>query len=185
MQDQCADRNRGLFTFAVAVSAVATIENWAFGPRSWIYGYGSGLETIPAFLALTYDGRNFSGWAPFVAGGVDRFAFWGNAAPLSIEYLLFSSLPVWLANALHRFLQYLIGTYFTARVLTDLFGQPRAWAAIGGVLFAIFSYHTVGQLFHASRCPASHLGAGKDLGEQTSLAAFGRFRVCFRIFDHV
>ncbi|HXF90174.1 MAG TPA: DUF6044 family protein [Xanthobacteraceae bacterium] len=153
MREQSFDRNRGLFTFAVAVSGVATIENWALGSQSWIYGYGSGLETIPTFLALTYEGRNFSGWAPFVAGGVDRFAFWGNASPLSIEYLLFASLPVWLANALHRFLQYLIGIYFTARLLTDSFGQPRAWAAVAGLLFAIFSYHTVGQLFTLPGAP--------------------------------
>ena len=140
-------RDPSLLLVAIATALLCTIENWALGPLSWIYGYGSGLETIPTLLALSYDGRNTATWAPFVAGGVDRIAFWGNASPLSIEYLLFAHLPVWLANGLDRFLQYFVGIYFTERVLTDVFSQRRSWAAFGGITFACFSYFTVGQLF--------------------------------------
>ncbi len=95
-----------------ALGAIAfTIESWALGPYSWMYGYGSGLETIPAHLALTYEGRNFSLWAPFVAGGVDRLSFWGNADPFNIEPLLFWLFPTWAANGLHRYLQYFIAIF--------------------------------------------------------------------------
>src|SRR3954471_3031758 len=87
---------RGHIIFAAILAALFSFESWAFGPLSWMYGYGSGLETISAYLALATDDRNFSLWAPFVAGGVDRLAFWGNADPVGIEMLLFSLLPVWL-----------------------------------------------------------------------------------------
>lgn len=100
--------SRRLLLFALLGASLFSVESWALGPLSWIYGYGAGLETIPAHLALVRDGRNFSLWAPFVAGGVDRLSFWGNADPLNIEPLLFWLFPVWLANGLHRFLQYFV-----------------------------------------------------------------------------
>lgn len=142
-----------LLLVAVLVALLSTIENWCFGPLSWIYAYGSGLETIPTLLALSFDHRNFAGWAPFATGGVDRLAFWGNATPISLEVLLFSFLPTWVANASHRFLQYFIGVYFTSRVLRDHLDQPAGWAAFGGVLFACFAYLTVGQLLTLSSVP--------------------------------
>jgi len=138
-------RRYSLFWSVFFVSITFTVENWIFGSASWIYGYGSGLETIPAFLALTH-GYNFAAWAPFVAGGVDRLAFWGNADPLSPEIALFSLLPVWMANALHRTAQYGIGIYFTARVLTDYFNMSRRFALSGGIIFGCLSYFTVGAL---------------------------------------
>jgi len=132
---------------AAIVAALFSLESWALGPLSWIYGYGSGLETIPALKALSFDGRNLSLWSPFVAGGIDRLAFWGNANPFGPEYLLFSSLPAWLANGLHRFLQYFVAVFFTIRVANEQLGLKGNWAALAGVMFGCFSYFTVGALF--------------------------------------
>ena len=145
-------RNHRLGWSVLVVSLLFTVENWLFGSASWMYGYGSGLETIPAFLGLAH-GYNFSAWAPFAAGGVDRLAFWGNADPLSPEITLFSALPVWVANALHRTVQYGIGMYFTARVLTDCFHLDRRFAFAGGILFGCFSYFTVGALLTLPAVP--------------------------------
>src|SRR5262249_10799301 len=64
VKDAIAAGWRGHIIFAAIVAALCSIESWALGPLSWIYGYGSGLETIPAYLALTADDRNFSLWAP-------------------------------------------------------------------------------------------------------------------------
>ncbi len=136
-------------TLAVAALAAALLsfESWALGPLSWIYGYGSGLETIPALKALSFDGRNLSLWSPFVAGGIDRLAFWGNANPFGPEYFLFSTLPAWLANGLHRFLQYFVAVFFASRVAKEQLGLKGDWPELAGVLFGCFSYFTVGALF--------------------------------------
>jgi hypothetical protein len=139
--------------FAAIVAAVCSIESWALGPLSWIYGYGSGLETIPAYLALAENDRNFSFWAPFVGGGVDRLAFWGNADPIGIEMLLFSLLSTWLANGLHRFLQYFVAIFFAARVGQEQLGLNWRWSAGLGVVHGAFAYHTVGQLFTLAGVP--------------------------------
>jgi hypothetical protein len=139
--------------FAAVAAAVCSIESWALGSLSWIYGYGSGLETIPAYLALAEDDRNFSLWAPFVAGGIDRLAFWGNADPISVEMLLFSLLPVWLANGLHRFLQYFVAILFAARVGKEQLGLNWRWSAYLGLLHGCFAYQTVGALFTIAGVP--------------------------------
>ena len=135
----------------IAIAAIAaalfSLESWVLGPLSWIYGYGSGLETIPALKALSFEGRNLSLWSPFVAGGIDRLAFWGNANPFGPEYLLFSSLPVWLANGLHRFLQYFVAVFFTIRIANEQLGLKNNWDILSGLLFGCFSYFTVGALF--------------------------------------
>ncbi|WP_454645552.1 hypothetical protein [Bradyrhizobium liaoningense] len=118
-------------------AALCSCESWIFRSLSWIYGYGSGLETIPAYLALDSHDRNFLLWSPFVAGGIDRLAFWGNADPISIEPLLFKLLPVCLANSLHRSLQYFVAVFFSAR------GSARknsAWTGAG----ARFSFWCTG-----------------------------------------
>ena len=138
---------------AVAAAALLSFESWAFGPLSWIYGYGSGLETIPSIKALTFEGRNFSLWAPFVAGGVDRLSFWGNANPLGPEYFLFSTFPVWLANGLHRFFQYFVAVYFAARVAKEQLSLDGRWGSLTGVMYGCFSYMTVGALFTYSCVP--------------------------------
>lgn len=141
------------FVFAVGVAAFCSMESWILGPLSWIYGYGGGLETIPAYLALSSNGRNFSSWAPFIAGGIDRVAFWGNADPLSFEILLFSLLPVWLANGFHRFLQYFVAVFFAARVGKEQLGLNYRWAGFLGLLHAAFAYQTTGALFTIAGVP--------------------------------
>src|SRR5262249_9915488 len=107
----------------------------------------------PAYLALAADDRNFSLWAPFVAGGVDRLAFWGNADPISVEMLFFSPLPVWLANGLHRFLQYFVAVLFAARVGKDQLGLDLRWSAYLGGLHGCFAYQTAGALFTIAGVP--------------------------------
>jgi hypothetical protein len=144
---------RAHIIFAAIAAALCSIESWALGSLSWIYGYGSGLETIPAYLALAADDRNFSLWAPFVAGGIDRLAFWGNADPISVEMLLFSLLPVWLANGLHRFLQYFVAILFAARVGKEQLGLNWRWSAYLGLLHGCFAYQTVGALFTIAGVP--------------------------------
>lgn len=130
-----------------AVGAVGlTFESWLFGPISWIYGYGSGVETIPAHLALVQGDRLFSFWAPFAAGGIDRLAFWGNADPLNLEPLLLTALPVWLANGVHRLLQYWVAIFFAARVAREQLALDDYWAALAGILHACFSYFTFGEM---------------------------------------
>jgi uncharacterized protein DUF6044 len=139
--------------FALVVAALCSCESWAFGSLSWIYGYGSGLETIPAYLALDTNDRNFSLWSPFVAGGIDRLAFWGNADPVSIELLLFKLLPVWLANGLHRFLQYFVAVFFAARVGKEELGLDWRWSAFLGLLHGCFAYQTTGALLTIAGVP--------------------------------
>lgn len=138
---------------AIAAAALLAFESWGLGPLSWIYGYGSGLETIPAIKALSFDSRNFALWAPFVAGGVDRLSFWGNANPLGPEYFLFSTFPVWLANGLHRFLQYFVAVFFACRVAKEQLGLESRWGGFAGVMYGCFSYMTVGALFTFSCVP--------------------------------
>jgi len=143
-----------IYIFWSIVGAILfSFESWAFGPLSWIYGYGSGLETIPTYLALAMDDRNFSTWSPFIAGGLDRLAFWGNANPVGIEQGLFSILPVWLANGIDRFLQYFIAILFTSLVLEQQFSLGRRFNLLAGWLMACFSYLTVGALFTISGVP--------------------------------
>lgn len=139
--------------FALVAAALCSCESWAFGSLSWIYGYGSGLETIPAYLALDSNDRNFSLWSPFVAGGIDRLAFWGNADPVSIELLLFKLLPVWLANGLHRFMQYFVAVFFAARVGKEELGLDWRWSAFLGLLHGCFAYQTTGALLTIAGVP--------------------------------
>jgi hypothetical protein len=159
--------HRGLFV-ALGAAALFSAESWALGPLSWIYGYGSGLETIPALKALAFDARNFSLWSPFVAGGVDRLAFWGNANPLGPEYLLFSTLPTWLANGLHRFLQYFVAVFFAGRVADEQLGLKGWWASLAGILFGCFSYFTVGALFTLPGVPMMAWLLAHSVGDKGS-----------------
>lgn len=148
----CAGLRRHVI-FAYLMAAIFSCESWAFGSLSWIYGYGSGLETIPAYRALGFSDRNFSLWSPFVAGGIDRLAFWGNADPISIELLLFNVLPVWLANGVHRFLQYFVAIFFAARVGKEELGLDWRWSAFLGMLHACFAYQTTGALLTIAGVP--------------------------------
>jgi hypothetical protein len=146
------DRHGG-FWIAIVAAALFSIESWALGPYSWMYGYGAGLETIPTHLALLFEGRLFSPWAPFLAGGLDRFSFWGNADPLNWETALLAVFPVWLANGLHRFVQYFIAIYFTGIVLRDQLGLDTRPAVVGGLLYGCFSYFTFGELLALPALP--------------------------------
>lgn len=138
---------------AIVAAVLFSFESWALGPYSWMYGYGAGLETIPTHLALLFEDRLFSAWAPFLAGGVDRFSFWGNADPLSWEAALLAIFPVWLANGLHRFVQYFIAIYFATIVLRDQLGVDARQAVIGGLLYACFSYFTFGEMLALPALP--------------------------------
>jgi hypothetical protein len=80
---------------ALAGAVLFTCESWALGRFSWIYAYCTGLEVIPSHLALSKPGQNFSLWAPFIAGGLDRLSFLGNADPFNGEPLFIRLLPVW------------------------------------------------------------------------------------------
>jgi hypothetical protein len=149
-------RSSGLrlhFWTAVLGAALFSVESWALGSLSWIYGYGGGLETIPTYLALSFGERNFSLWAPFVGGGLPRLAFWGNADPLSPEQLLFTLLPTWLAYGLHRCVQYFIAIFFAARVCEEQFGLTPRWGALAGWLHGSFAYLTTGALLAISAVP--------------------------------
>ncbi|MCE7527858.1 DUF6044 family protein [Polynucleobacter sp. IMCC 30228] len=138
--------NRDLL-FSTLIAFLFSFESWLLGPLSWMYGYGSGLETIPALKALSFEDRNLSLWSPFVAGGLDRLAFWGNANPYGPEYFLFKFLPAWLANGMHRFLQYFVASYFAIKVAKEQLKLEESWAFLVALLFASFSFYTVGALF--------------------------------------
>lgn len=118
-----------------------------------MYGYGASLETIPTYLGLNQTGSTFALWAPFVAGGVDRLSFWGNADPFNLESLLFAWLPAWAANGLHAFLQRFVAILFTAVLLQEQLGFSRRAAAAGGLLHGCFSYYTVGAMFTSPAVP--------------------------------
>lgn len=144
---------QGDFWLAFFAAILFTFESWAFGPYSWMYGYGGGLETIPTHLALHYDDRLFSSWAPFLAGGLDRFAFWGNTDPLNWETIFIAAFPVWLANGLHRFTQYLIAIFFATKVCKEQLGLSSWQARIGGIFYACFSYFTFGEMLAVPALP--------------------------------
>jgi len=134
--------NYRLAVVALVGAALFTVESWGLGPYSWMYGYGESLEHVAVHLALAEKGRNFSLWAPFLLGGVDRLAFWGPNDPFNLQMLLFSVLPTWLANGFHRFLQYFVAIYFAALVAQIRFGLPAGWSAFAGLLHGCFGYFT-------------------------------------------
>lgn len=141
------------FWAAFIAAALFSIESWLLGPYSWMYGYGAGLETIPTHLALLHDDRLFSSWAPFIAGGLDRFAFWGNADPLNWETVFLSFFPVWLANGLHRFAQYLIAIYFATKLCKTQLSLNSCYAMLGGLFYGCFSYFTFGEMLALPALP--------------------------------
>ena len=132
--------------FAIFCSILFTFENWALGPYSFMYGYGSSLETIPAHLAILKNSNLFSSFTPALAGGIDRFAFWGNSDPLNWETFLLLNFPIWLANGLHRFIQYFIAIFFTIQLCKSQLGMSSNQGKLCGVLFACFSYFTFGDM---------------------------------------
>ena len=138
---------------ALIGAALFSIESWGLGPLSWIYGYGGGLHSIPTYLGLSFGDRNFSWWAPFAGGGLPRLSFMGEADPLSIEQVLFTYLPIWLAYGLHRYLQYVVAIYFAARVCQEQLGLNTAWSSLAGLFHASFAYLITGTLFTIAGVP--------------------------------
>ncbi len=131
---------------ALLLSALQSLENLILGPRSWIYGYGGYLETIPAQLAVVKSGSYFSSWAPSVLGGVDRLSFWGTVDPLNLDMLMYRVLPVWLASGILVWIQRFFSAYFTALVCEEQLGMTRKAGALTGLFHAAFYFYTVGEL---------------------------------------
>lgn len=143
-----ASENRPFLFMAASLGFLLSVEYIALGPRSAMYGYGAGLETIPVHLGLLQSGSVHTLWAPFVAGGLDRLSFWGNADPLNLEPLLFAALPTWLAYGLHVLLQRFVSIYFTMRVTREQVGLDRNWSVLAGLLTGCFTYPAdVGYMF--------------------------------------
>ena len=141
------------FTVALAASVFLSFEYWGFGQLSWMYGYGAGLETIPVHKGLYETHSAFSFWAPFIAGGVDRLSFWGNADPFNLETLFIALSPIWLANGLHLFLQRLIAMYFTMRVCREQLGLEDHWVLFAGLTYGAFTYPVFGYMFAEAGVP--------------------------------
>jgi len=141
-----ADTVRLHAVIALLTTLLLTVEYWCFGPYSAMYGYGGGLETIPVYrgLALTHSTQTF--WAPFVAGGVDRLSFWGNADPYNLEPLLFTFLPTWVAAGLHLFLQRFVPIFIVMRVAETQIRLPGLWPMVAGIVYGCLSYPTPGYM---------------------------------------
>jgi hypothetical protein len=176
-----SDRGDGRVPYlwiALGLAAWLSLEYVALGRLSWMYGYGGTLETIPVHLALAKSGSTYALWAPFVAGGLDRLAFWGNADPFNVEPLLFWALPAWLANGVHVFAQRAIAIYFAARVAEEQLEMPRRWSMLTGVLHGSLSYFTISDMLAPPAVPlllwlVPRLGALRQWVRWTLLAGAG------------
>ena len=117
----------------------------------------------------------FACWFP-PSGGVDRFAFWGNADPLNLEAAFLTLFPVWLANGLHRFTQYFIAVFFATRVGREQLGLGSWHALVGGIFYACFSYFTFGEMLALPALPMSsghkHAGFERYAGGSPCVLAF-------------
>src|SRR5712692_10396216 len=104
--------------FAIVAVAAATALAQAYEyifplGHGWVYDYGAGLESIPVHIALINQHAIGAPLAPFVAGGVDRLSFFGNAdSPLLISTWLFAFFSPAIANGIHMFLQCFVGSVF-------------------------------------------------------------------------
>ena len=69
-----------VIVLVAAASALTQAYEYIFPlGHGWAYDYGAGLETIPVHVALVNQHALGSSLAPFVAGGIDRLSFFGNA----------------------------------------------------------------------------------------------------------
>ena len=103
------------FFLSIFVAVTLSAEYLFLGRASWIYDYGAGLEVLPTYLSLIRSGSNFALWQPAIAGGLDRFAFWGTGdSPINLELILFSIFDPWIANGIHVVLQKFCIVFFTA-----------------------------------------------------------------------
>jgi len=141
--------------FAAAASAFGQAYEYIFPlGRGWIYDYGAGLETIPVHIALVNQHALGSSLAPFVAGGVDRLSFFGNAdSPLLLSTWLLAFLSPPVANGFHMLLQDFIGSAFTGLLCKDRFKLGMPISAVAAVAYTSFTYPVFGFLFNAALIP--------------------------------
>ena len=138
---------------ALARRRAFSFESWALGPYSWMYGYGAGLEnnSRPPCLAFRRPAVLAVGairWRRWTATRSGRYA-----DPLNWETLFVALFQPWLANGLHRFVQYFIAIYFTSLLCRKQLGLGAWHALLGGVFFACFSYFTFGEMLALPALP--------------------------------
>ena len=122
--------------------------------HGWVYDYGAGLETIPVHVALVNQHALGSSLAPFVAAGVDRLSFFGNAdSPLILSTWLFAFLSPPVANGIHMMLQSFVGSMFAGLLCHDRLKLGMPISAVAVVTYVSFSYPVFGFLFNAASIP--------------------------------
>ena len=122
--------------------------------HGWVYDYGAGLETIPVHVALVNQHALGSSLAPFVAGGIDRLSFFGNAdSPLLLSTWLFAFLSPPVANGIHMMLQSFVGSMFAGLLCHDRLKLGTPISAVAVVTYVSFSYPVFGFLFNAALIP--------------------------------
>lgn len=142
-----------LFVAAASVFGQAYEYIFPLG-RGWVYDYGAGLETIPVHIALVNQHALGGSLAPFVAGGVDRLSFFGNAdSPLLLSTWLLAFLSPAVANGFHMLLQGFIGSAFTGLLCHDRFKLGTPISAVATVAYTSFTYPVFGFLFNSALVP--------------------------------
>jgi hypothetical protein len=139
---------------AAAVAFVQAYEYLFPLGYGWIYDYGAGLETIPVHRALVSQQVMGGLLAPFVAGGVDRLSFFGNAdSPLLFSTWLFVFFSPPIATGVHMFLQCFVGSVWAGLLCRDRLKLGASISAVAAILYASFSYPVFGFLFNAALIP--------------------------------
>ncbi len=142
------------FFLSLFVAVILSAEYLFLGRASWIYDYGAGLEVLPTYLSLIRSGANFALWQPAIAGGLDRFAFWGTGdSPINLELILFSIFDPWIANGIHMVLQKFCIVFFTALLARQQLGLGRIGAMAAGLLHLVLSFFVLGHMFNWTGLP--------------------------------
>jgi hypothetical protein len=140
----------------LAGAIFALLQSWEYIfplGQGWIYDYGAGLETVPVHLALAQQSLD-SLWTTFVAGGVDRLSFFGNAdSPWLLSTWLFAVLSPATASGLQMFLQVGLGAIFTGLYCRSKLQTTPAMSMFCATLYAAFSYPVFGHLFNSTVIP--------------------------------
>ena len=148
---------RGAFLIAAVAAAVTFIQAYEYIfplGQGWVYDYGAALETIPVHLALMNQHVLGGPLAPFVAGGVDRLSFFGNAdSPLLLSTWLFALFSPPVANGVHMLLQCFVGSVFAGLLCLDRLKLGIAVSAVAAIVYASLSYPVFGFLFNAALIP--------------------------------
>jgi hypothetical protein len=141
----------------VAGATFALLQSWEYIfplGRGWIYDYGGGLETVPVHLALAQRQALDSLWTTFVAGGVDRLSFFGNAdSPWLLSTWLFAILSPATASGLQMLLQIGLGAIFTGLYCRNKLQTTPVLSMFCATLYAVFSYPVFGHLFNSTVIP--------------------------------